>query len=106
MKTQGWTSRNKNVNDCTKIFQFKTTPYKHVIKWIPFNRLDNVQIVGDRFSAIWLDGKRCVDEDGQNNECTQSRMPSYKVELKTLTMITKFTRDVKRSKIINHYYTV
>jgi len=55
-----------------------------VIEWIPFNRLDNIQKIVDGFSATWLDGKRCVDGDGQKNEYTQSRMQSYKVELKIL----------------------
>ncbi|RIB13024.1 hypothetical protein C2G38_2199052 [Gigaspora rosea] len=40
------------------------TKYENVIEWIHFNRLDSVQKIGDKFSAIWLDGKQCVDGDG------------------------------------------
>ena len=83
--TQRWTNGNKDVDNCIKEFQLKATKYEDVIEWIPFNRLDNIQKIDDGFSATWLDGKRCVDGDGQKNEYTQSRMPSYKVELKTLT---------------------
>src|SRR6185437_5166944 len=82
--TQRWTSGNKDVDNCIKEFQLKATYYEDVIEWIPFNRLDNIQKIGDRFLATWLDGIRCVDGDGQKNEYTQSRMQSYKVELKIL----------------------
>ncbi|RIB13981.1 kinase-like domain-containing protein [Gigaspora rosea] len=84
--TQGWTSGNKDIDDCIKEFQLKATNYKDVIEWIPFNRLDNIQKIGDRFSAIWLDGTRaaCVDEYGYKYEYTRSRILSPKVELKIL----------------------
>ena len=85
---QGWTSGNKNVDDCIKEFQLKATSYENVIEWIPFNRLDNIQKVGEGFSANWLDGIRiisCVyDDEGNLQECTQSRTPPHKVELKIL----------------------
>src|SRR5260363_210218 len=76
---QGWTSGNKNIDDCIKEFQLNATNYKDVIEWIPFNRLDNIQKVGEEFSATWLDGKRCVDGDGLKKEYKQSRKSSYKV---------------------------
>src|SRR5690348_9787971 len=44
--TQGWTSGNKNVDDCIKEFQLKATSYYDVIEWIPFSKLDNVQNIG------------------------------------------------------------
>ena len=54
--TQGWTSGNKDVDDCIKEFQLKATNYKDVIEWIPFNKLENIQKLGDGFLATWLDG--------------------------------------------------
>ncbi|RIB13983.1 kinase-like domain-containing protein [Gigaspora rosea] len=84
--TQGWTSGNKDVDGCIKEFQLKATKYEDVIEWIPFNRLDSIQKIGDRFSAIWLDGTRaaCVHEYGYKYEYTRSRTLSPKVELKLL----------------------
>ena len=40
---QGWTSGNKDFDDCIKEFQLKAKSYENVIEWIPFNRLDNFQ---------------------------------------------------------------
>src|SRR5690242_9445850 len=46
---QGWTSGNKDIDDCIKEFQLKATRYKDVIEWIPFKRLVNIQMIDDRF---------------------------------------------------------
>ncbi|RIB15761.1 hypothetical protein C2G38_2191692 [Gigaspora rosea] len=45
-KTQGWISKNKDVDDCIKEFQSKVTKYEDLTEWIPFNRLDNIQKLG------------------------------------------------------------
>ena len=82
--TQGWTSGNKDIDDCIKEFQLKATKYEDVIEWIPFNRLDNIQNIGDRLLATWSDGIRCIRKDNYSDKCTQSRIPSYGVELKAL----------------------
>ncbi|RIB30325.1 kinase-like domain-containing protein [Gigaspora rosea] len=91
---QGWTSGNKDVDNCIKEFQFKATNYKDAIEWIPFSRLGNIQKIGEGgfgsvFSATWLDGKRKV------SEYIQSRSPSC-VALKTLSCSRKnFPREFK-----------
>jgi hypothetical protein len=54
--------------------------YEDVIEWIPFNSLVNVQKNGDGFLATWLNEMRYV-----NYEYIQSRLPSWKVEIKILT---------------------
>jgi hypothetical protein len=83
--TQGWTSGNKDIDDCIKEFQLKATSYKDVIEWIPFNRLVYVQNVGDKVLATWLDGIRYTKEVYDGNKYAQSRMRSCKVDLKILT---------------------
>ncbi|RIB08131.1 hypothetical protein C2G38_2212426 [Gigaspora rosea] len=50
--TQGCTSGNKDVDDCIREFQLKATEYEDVIEWIPFNRLNNIQKVGEEFSEL------------------------------------------------------
>ncbi|RIB18385.1 kinase-like domain-containing protein [Gigaspora rosea] len=90
--TQGWTSGNKNIDECIKGFQLKATKYEDVIEWIPFNRLDNVRKIGEGgfglvFSATWLDGKIIG---------RQSRTLPYIVALKTLPGSQKnFLREFK-----------
>ncbi|RIB03434.1 kinase-like domain-containing protein [Gigaspora rosea] len=104
--TQGWTSGNKDVDDCINEFQLKATKYEEVIEWIPFNRLDNVQMIGKGgfvgfgtvFSATWLDGKRVVSGKAVNSY-TQSRTSSCVVALKTLPGSQK---NFKRSKLMGY----
>jgi len=98
--TQKWISRVKDIDDYIREFQIKATKYENVIEWIPFNRLDNVQKIGDKFSATWLDGKRCVDGDGLKKEYTQSRTSSYKVELKILASSQNLLNILKEVRII------
>ncbi|CAG8616013.1 8240_t:CDS:2, partial [Acaulospora morrowiae] len=58
---QGWTSGKNDIDDCIKEFQLKSTRYKDVIEWIPFNRLSNLQKIDEsKFYALWLDGIRKV----------------------------------------------
>ncbi|RIB23032.1 kinase-like domain-containing protein [Gigaspora rosea] len=77
----GWTSGNKNIDDCIKELQLNATNYEDVIEWIPFNRLDNIQKIGEEFLAVWLDGVRLKQ---YIKEPTQSRNPSCKEKLKIL----------------------
>ncbi|RIB04082.1 kinase-like domain-containing protein, partial [Gigaspora rosea] len=102
--TQGWTSGNKNIDDCIKEFQLKAINYKDVIEWIHFNRLDNIQKIGEGgfgsvFSATWLDGKRIVLNDGftlGDRKYKHSRTPSCIVALKTLPGLQKnFLKEFK-----------
>ncbi|RIB22931.1 kinase-like domain-containing protein [Gigaspora rosea] len=80
------TSGNKDIDEYIKRFSFKATRYEEVIEWIPFDRLDNIQTMNRKKSdsevfSNWLDGVRTVlRTDGS---CTQSRIPSYLVALKT-----------------------
>ncbi|CAG8553549.1 4266_t:CDS:2, partial [Acaulospora morrowiae] len=74
--TQGWTSGNKDIDNCIREFQLKSTTYEDVIEWIPFNRLSNLHKIGSSFQALWLDGIRKVGDN------TQSRTLSYSVEIK------------------------
>ncbi|RIB17340.1 kinase-like domain-containing protein [Gigaspora rosea] len=97
--TQGWTSGNKEVDDCIKEFQLNIMKYTNVVEWIPFNRLENFQKIGEGgfgsvFSATWLDGKRIIS--GEECHYTQSRTPSFIVVLKTLPGSQKnFLREFK-----------
>ena len=43
---QGWTSENKNIDNCIKKFQLKATQYENEIEWILFNRLKDFQQTG------------------------------------------------------------
>src|SRR5260363_245922 len=106
--TQGWTSGNKEVDNCIQEFQLKATGYDDVIEWIPFNRLENLHNTGDKLLATWLDGVRRINDIGDKHyrmvkawldgarhlnevedkyECStayiQSRTQSCVVELKT-----------------------
>ncbi|CAG8557825.1 18197_t:CDS:2, partial [Acaulospora morrowiae] len=75
--TQGWTSGNSEVDGCIKEFQLKATEYDNIIEWISFDRLSNLQKIGEsKFQALWSDGIRKV----KNN--TQSRTLSCSVKLK------------------------
>src|SRR5260363_96651 len=53
--TRGWTSGNKDVDNC-------------IHQWILFSKLDNIQKIGDRFFAIWLDGMRYTKYFNENYE--------------------------------------
>ncbi|CAG8543527.1 17172_t:CDS:10, partial [Acaulospora morrowiae] len=74
--TQGWTSGDKDIDECIKEAQLKSTEYENVVEWIPFNRLLNLQEIGLNFQALWLDGIRII----KNN--TQLRTLPYPVEIK------------------------
>ncbi|CAG8555762.1 16716_t:CDS:10, partial [Acaulospora morrowiae] len=100
--TQGWTSENINIDNCIKEFQSIATEYDEVIEWIPFSRLSNIQEIGKGgfgcvYSAIWLDGKRKIINNGK--EFIQSRTQPYTVALKTLpcspTSTAEFLREFK-----------
>ncbi|RIB17452.1 kinase-like domain-containing protein [Gigaspora rosea] len=81
---QGWTSGNKNIDDCIKELQLKSTEYENVIGWIPFNRLVNIQEIdkfGYLFQATWLDGKRTTSVPAYQLR----RKAPYLVELNVLS---------------------
>ncbi|RIB02817.1 kinase-like domain-containing protein [Gigaspora rosea] len=83
---QGWTSGNKDIDNYIKGFQLAATEYENVIEWIPFDKLDNFQKIGEGgfgsvYSAIWSSGKRII---GKIPKYTQQRTQSYVVALKTL----------------------
>ncbi|RIB21385.1 hypothetical protein C2G38_1107025 [Gigaspora rosea] len=87
-----WTIRNKNIDDCLKMFQLRSKKYESVIEWIPFDRLLDVKKIGKGgfgsvYSATWLDGIRKVEKikDGDNDIYKRAREPSSIVALKTLT---------------------
>ena len=103
--TQGWTSGNKDVDNCIKEFQLKATLYEDVIEWIPFNKLDNFQNIGDRFFATWLNGMRhlnCNKEAKDGYRYTQTRTPPCVVELKTLTSSPNLLDALKEVRL--YYY--
>lgn len=110
--TQGWTSGNNKVDSCIKEFQLNTTKYKDVIEWIPFNKLNDIQTIGEGgfgtvFSARWLDGKRISDKINYRN-FMQQRTLSYAVGLKTLhgsvfLMNSKILRSVDQLVVILKY---
>ncbi|RIB12647.1 hypothetical protein C2G38_2200047 [Gigaspora rosea] len=82
------TSGDKNIDECIKEFQLKATTFETVIEWIPYNRLDNIKVIGRGgfgtvYSSIWLDGKRMVEGDN-NLGYVRYRNKSCEVALKTL----------------------
>ncbi|RIB21695.1 hypothetical protein C2G38_2298816 [Gigaspora rosea] len=83
---RGWSSENKEIDECVKKFQIKATKYEKLIEWIPFDKLVGLQIIGKGgfgtiYSATWLDGKPII----KNN--LQARDQSCKVALKTLSTL-------------------
>ncbi|RIB05428.1 kinase-like domain-containing protein [Gigaspora rosea] len=96
---------DENIDNCIKEFQLKATAFENVIEWIPFNRLENIKIIGkggfsDIYSAIWLDGKRMVKGD-DNLGYVQCRKTSFDVALKTLpgsqTSSSEFLNEFKNN---------
>ncbi|RIB26275.1 hypothetical protein C2G38_2065274 [Gigaspora rosea] len=45
-EVQGWTSNDKDIDDCIKEFQLKATAYENVIEWIHFDRLEGPKQIG------------------------------------------------------------
>ncbi|RIB07081.1 kinase-like domain-containing protein [Gigaspora rosea] len=99
--TKGWTSGNKDIENCIKEFQFEAIEYDKVIEWIPFDKLVDIQEIakggfGYVFSAIWLDGKRKAVYNEE--KYIQSRTEPIIVALKTLpgaqTSSTEFLQEV------------
>ncbi|RIB22390.1 kinase-like domain-containing protein [Gigaspora rosea] len=85
---QGWTSGDKNVDECIKKFQLKAMSYDNVIEWIQFDKLKSIKIIGEGgFSKVylstWLDGRRKVEGDN-NIGYTRFRNKPCDVALKTL----------------------
>jgi hypothetical protein len=58
-----------------------------------------MQNIGNKVLATWLDGIRNI-KDRYSDKCTQSRLPSYKVELKILT------RSQNSLKEVSLYYFI
>lgn len=49
---EGWASGNKIIDNFIKKYQLEATENETMIEWIPFNRLDNIQTIGQEvFSA-------------------------------------------------------
>ncbi|RIB30161.1 kinase-like domain-containing protein, partial [Gigaspora rosea] len=107
---QGWTSGNKEIDDCMKAIQLRTNIYEGIIEWISFDRLVNIKKIGKGgfgsiFSATWLDGIREIkeiektdkDEDDDDSDFNddnkdngnymymRTHKPSSTVALKTLS---------------------
>ncbi|RIB01030.1 kinase-like domain-containing protein [Gigaspora rosea] len=83
-------SGNKDIDNFIIKLQLKTTGFDKVIEWIPFDRLVNVQFIGEGgfgsvFSAVWLDGIRIIENDYTGKDKRWSRKPSCIVALKTLS---------------------
>ncbi|CAG8529826.1 1044_t:CDS:2 [Acaulospora morrowiae] len=105
IEIQGWTSGNKDIDDCVKEYQLNSNNYEKGIEWIPSDRLNNVQMIRKDefetiFSATWLDGVRTLkslkrDEDSYS----RSRLLSCKVELKAFNgspkSILEFIKEFK-----------
>ncbi|RIB19058.1 kinase-like domain-containing protein [Gigaspora rosea] len=59
----GWTSGNEDVDNCIKSFQRRGSRYDEIIEWIPYEDLDDVEVIGEGgfsvvYSAKWKKGKR------------------------------------------------
>ncbi|RIB29128.1 kinase-like domain-containing protein [Gigaspora rosea] len=104
--TQGWTSGNKNVDDCIKELQLEAKMYDELIEWIPFEKLDGIQGINEGkwesvFIATWLDGKRTVSY--ADLKYTQHRTPSYVVALKKLPSTHQdFLQEFKNYSRLRH----
>src|ERR1700752_4248979 len=82
---QGWTSGNRDIDNCIKAFQLRSNKYERLVEWIPFSRLNKIKKIGQGgfgsvFSAIWLDGVRRIDSNDKRD-----RKASSMVALKTLS---------------------
>ncbi|RIB30427.1 kinase-like domain-containing protein [Gigaspora rosea] len=82
------TSGDKNIDYCIKEFQLKATAFENVIEWIPFDKLENIKIIGKGgfgtvYSSNWLDGKRMVEGDNSLGY-VRYRKKSCDVALKTM----------------------
>ena len=85
--TQGWTSENKDVDNCIHEFQLKAASYEDVIEWIPFNRFDNIQNNSDGLLATWLDGIRYA-----NYNKSKKNIDTYeKIRMENVTIATDLT---------------
>ena len=56
-----WTSGNKFIDKFIQESQLNAECYKHILEWIPYNRLTNVKYLDKGgfstvYKAIWLDG--------------------------------------------------
>ena len=102
------TSGDKNIDDCIKEFQLKATAFENVIEWIPFNRLENIKVIGQGgfgtvYSSIWLDGNRVVEG---NNDLgyIRYRNKSCEVALKTIAgshkSSTEFLNEVRQNYLL------
>ncbi|RIB12595.1 kinase-like domain-containing protein [Gigaspora rosea] len=84
-----------------KELQLGTDDYESMIEWIPFDRLNNIEKIGEGgfgsvFSAIWLNGKRkiiTIKDDDDNYEYIRSRKHYSTVALKTLSGSKENPRD-------------
>lgn len=54
-----------------------------MIEWIPLDKLENIQKIDDKFSAIWLDGIRSIL--GERYKYKLSRSKSCGITLKVLS---------------------
>lgn len=73
-----------------KEFQLRTSNHKKMIEWIPFDRLDNIELIGKEgfgfvFHAIWLAAIRKIDSDQGNY--LKARQPYSTVLLKTYPVL-------------------
>ncbi|RIB16215.1 hypothetical protein C2G38_2190542 [Gigaspora rosea] len=90
----------KNIDDCIKELQLNATNYEDIIERIPFNRLDNIQKIGEEFVAVCLGGVRLIQ---YIKEPTHSRNPSCRVKFKILhksknllEVLCEFKEDLKQ----------
>ncbi|RIB25740.1 hypothetical protein C2G38_2066781 [Gigaspora rosea] len=95
-------SGDNKIDDCIKEFQLKATTFENVIEWIPFNRLENIKLIGKGgfgtvYSSIWLDGKRMVEGDDSLGYVRRRKKP-FEVALKTLT-----GSQTSSSKFLNEF---
>src|ERR1041385_4355318 len=95
-----WTSGNKFIDKFIQESQLNAECYKHILEWIPYNRLTNVKYLdkggfGTVYKAIWLDGyinywdyensrweRYTYEIDEDNNNI--SKIKGYEVVLKSL----------------------
>ncbi|CAG8435677.1 5820_t:CDS:2 [Scutellospora calospora] len=87
---QKWTSGNSEIDEFIKSSQINSKYYHKVIEFIPYNKLENVEQIGQGgfstvYSATWIDGKRTYKLD-TNINVLFSREPCT-VALKSLTGI-------------------
>ncbi|CAG8606752.1 1790_t:CDS:2, partial [Scutellospora calospora] len=98
--SQQYSNKNDEIDNFIKVAQNKSKYYDKIIEWIPFERLENIEKIGEGgfgivYSATWIDGKRKYVIE--KNQVKISREQNCTVALKCLDSndTSKFINEFK-----------